>query len=115
MATDVSTILGLGARLAQASAGVTVRASQAVRKTAADIEARGKANAPVDTGNLRNSIGTTQHGDLEAEVGPTAHYGAYVEYGTYRMAPQPYLGPAVDAAADGFREACARIAGETLR
>lgn len=76
-------------------------ASAAVRKTAHDIEATAKELCPVDTGNLRNSISTTVTGDgrygaVEAEIGPTADYGAYVEFGTSRQAPAAYMGPALD-------------------
>ena len=69
------------------------------QKVAADIERTGKLNAPYRTGNLKNSIGhTIDRGDgyIEAEVGPTAAYGYYVEEGTSRQAPQPYMGPAFD-------------------
>jgi HK97 gp10 family phage protein len=67
-----------------------------IAKTAADIEANAKKVVPVDTGFLKDSI-TSEADGLHAEVGPTASYGAYVEYGTARMAPQPYMGPAADA------------------
>jgi hypothetical protein len=30
-------------------------------------------------------------------IGATAHYAAYVEFGTRRMAAEPYIRPAVDA------------------
>lgn len=74
-------------------------AERAVRKTALDVSATAKSIAPVDTGNLKNSIGmtvTSTADEITAEVGPTAHYGVFLEYGTSRMAPQPYLGPAFD-------------------
>lgn len=64
------------------------------------VERDSKANSPVNTGNLRASIGTTVTGGgdvITAEVGPTASYGHYVELGTSRMAPQPYLFPAAEA------------------
>lgn len=69
---------------------------KAIRETAYAIEAKSKGVCPVDTGNLRGSISTTC-GFMNAEVGPTAEYGHFVEYGTSRMRPQPYMGPAADA------------------
>jgi HK97 gp10 family phage protein len=49
-----------------------------------------RRNAPTRTGALRASIQPTDDG---VEVG--VRYGAYVEYGTSRTAPQPFAGPSV--------------------
>lgn len=99
---------------AQAQAG----ARDVVAKTAADITADAKVFAPVDTGNLRNSIGydlSNQGGESSAEIGPTANYGLFVETGTSRMAPQPFLGPAFDRRASRFEEAMGRLIDGTWR
>lgn len=93
---DFHVDLGNLASLGTAGARATMKVQSAIRETAYAIEAKGKMNCPVDTGNLRASISTTV-GGLEAEIGPTAHYGAYVENGTSRMRPQPYMGPAADS------------------
>lgn len=54
-----------------------------VAKTGVDTVASAQDAAPVDTGNLKNSIGVDFDGDgLGFEAGPTASYGADVEYGT---------------------------------
>lgn len=76
-----------------------VAAAVAVTRVAYAIEADAKAHAPVDTGALRNSISTDVHAGavVDAEIGPTVDYGEYVELGTSKMAPEPYLGPAFDA------------------
>lgn len=87
------------------------RASQVVRKVAFDTEADAKKLAPVDTGNLRNSITTVvSNGGLTAGVVATASYAVYQELGTSRMAPQPFMGPATDRNAPMFHEAMARLA-----
>lgn len=110
----------LSADLRNAADRVGPRAQQVLRKTALDIEADAKAFAPVDTGNLRNSIGHSdlrtvgQSGVLEAEIGPTASYGAYVELGTSRMAPHAYMGPALDRRAPGFVAAMEALGGDVL-
>lgn len=50
---------------------------------------------PVDTGNLRNSITHKVEGDA-VTIGTPVHYASHVEYGTSKMAAQPFLRPAVD-------------------
>lgn len=81
--------------LSTAATSSPEKVARAIAKTAHDIEADAKALAPVDTGNLKNSISTDVNG-MSAEVGPTAEYGRYVEEGTSRNGPQPYLRPAFD-------------------
>lgn len=90
------------------------KAATAVKKTAADIESDAKAFCPVDTGTLRSSISTSITGDgrfagISAEVGPTAEYGIYVEYGTSKMAPEAFLGPAFDRHAHELETALGQI------
>lgn len=70
--------------------------------TAMEIVEEAKVNAPVKTGNLRDSI----HYDVDGEtvkVGSDVPYAAYVEFGTFKMEPQPYLRPAVLAKGAKFR------------
>lgn len=116
---DMTEINTLAVSLESAAGTVGARASQVVRKTAHDIEAQGKQFAPVDTGNLRNSIGSTVTGDgrfgiIEAEIGPTANYGAYVEFGTSRHGPAAYMGPALDRHTPGFVAALEQLGGDVL-
>ena len=86
------------------------RASAVVRKVAFDTQADAQRLAPVDTGNLRNSITTTVQGDgLRAAVVATASYAGFLEHGTSRMAPQPFMGPATDRNAPSFRAAMQRL------
>ena len=96
------------------------RAQLVMRKTALDIEADAKAFAPVDTGFLKNSIGHSdlrrvgQYGVLEVEIGPSAEYGAFVEFGTSTQAPQAFMGPALDRRSPGFVQAMEQLGGEIL-
>lgn len=77
------TVTVLSNRLPKIAATMQNRVSQAVRKSAFDIQARAQAMAPVDTGNLKGSISTEIAGDgLSAEVTANADYAAHVEYGT---------------------------------
>jgi len=117
---DVSELRAVGSRLQTASGRVGAKTSAALRKTAYDIEGDAKVLAPVDTGNLEGSISTTITGDgrtgaMTAEIGPTAAYGIYQEYGTSTQPGQPYLGPAFDRRMPAYTAALAQVAAaETL-
>lgn len=58
----------------------------------------------VDTGNLKNSFRVWRHGADAWAVGPSAEYGAPLEFGTVRIAPRPFLKPAVEQFAKPFFE-----------
>jgi HK97 gp10 family phage protein len=60
------------------------------------VETHAKLLAPVDTGTLRSSITVDEVTPLEAIIGPHTDYAEHVEFGTSRMAAQPYLRPALD-------------------
>jgi HK97 gp10 family phage protein len=74
-------------------------ASRAAPKSVCDkIAVDAKARAPVQTGYLRSSIKSVGlSAGKSAEVRVEAPYAAFVEYGTYKMAAQPFLTPAVEA------------------
>lgn len=91
------------------SALARARASAIVRATALGIEGDAKTRVRVDTGELRDSIHTETDGDLRAAVGTNVAHGPPNEYGTARMAAQPFLTPAAEAARPGFAAAMTRI------
>lgn len=68
-----------------------------VERTARNVQARAVSQAPVDTGFLRASIEAAMSGVLEWTVSVGAEYGAYVNFGTRRMAPRPFFTNAVEA------------------
>ena len=83
----------------RASATARVGIRRVIQKTCADTKADAQAIVPVDTGTLKSSITYNTRATLTTvvgEVGPTADYGMFVEAGTSRMAPQPYMRPAFD-------------------
>lgn len=92
-------------------------ASRVVRKTALDVLARAAGLVPVDTGNLKGSLAPGGRGnvfemgpgDLTAVVGTNVEYAPYVEYGTRRMAAQPYLTPAAEAMRPAFNKAMSQL------
>lgn len=103
----------VGADLVAATERAVVQSRVAVQKSCADTKRDAQAICPVDTGFLRSSItyetkGTA--GGAEGVVGPTASYGGYVEDGTSRMGPHPYMGPAFERNVPAFVEAFEQIA-----
>ncbi|VXA92462.1 HK97-gp10 family putative phage morphogenesis protein [Citricoccus sp. K5] len=73
--------------------------------------------APVDTGMLKGSIttetgtdGSAVYGQVEAGV----NYAAYVEHGTSRMAPQPYMSPAFEKNSAKWLEALGQLGGKAV-
>lgn len=105
----------LAADLTKAGAKAQNMARLVVEKTTLDIEADAKNYSPVRTGNLRASIGHTysyEDGAVESEIGPTASYGSYLEFGTSRMAPRPYMAPALERRAPAFEKAMTYLLDE---
>lgn len=108
---DMAELNTLAVDLAEAGPRVLVEASKVVRKTAFDIAATAQTFVPVDTGATRSSIGVdTDQAGLGATIGPTTHYAPYLEFGTSRMAPRAFMGPALDKHTPEFLEAMAVLA-----
>lgn len=117
---DGSELNRLSADLTKAAGKVGPLVQVVIRKAAIDIEATAKAFVPVDTGNLKNSIGHSdlrtvgQSGVMEVEIGPTANYGAFVEFGTSRQGPAAFMGPAFDRHSGPFGDALEQLAAGIL-
>jgi len=111
---DVDELTALAGDLSKAAATAPVKAAVVVQKAAVDTQRDAQAFCPVDTVNLRASIETEPMGPLAAEIGPTASYGHFVEFGTSRMGPQPYLGPGLDRNTPAFLAAMEQVAGGLL-
>lgn len=62
-----------------------------------------KRLCPVDTGRLRNSI-TFYTEDKAVHIGTNVEYAQFVEEGTSKQKPQPYLRPAVEDHLDQYRQ-----------
>ncbi|MEV5001944.1 HK97-gp10 family putative phage morphogenesis protein [Nocardioides sp. LML1-1-1.1] len=110
---DLTQVRHLAADLRAVEHRVVPAVEAEVARGAHRVEGLAKVNAPVEFGNLRNSISTDIDG-LSYEVGPEANYGGFVEQGTsgpYPIdnafgwgitvwhpgnSPQPYMGPAFD-------------------
>lgn len=72
----------------------------AVRKNANALRKAIKDRAPVDSGNLRDSIAAKYDKDgLGADVGPTKPKGSHahlLEFGTVKMAARPFITPSAE-------------------
>lgn len=82
-------------------------ASEALIQTGADIADIAKQLVPVDTGALRQSIGSVPESSEKVIVGAgngPVDYAAHVEYGTSRSAAQPFLTPAFAQAEETFKK-----------
>lgn len=78
------------------------KADRAVAQAAQRVTTDAQRRAPVDTGELRASIKQRSEGAAQRVVEVGAEHGIYVEYGTYKMAAQPFLIPAMEAARADF-------------
>ena len=68
-------------------------------------EGYAKKLAPVDTGNLRNSIThEVDDGEHAVYIGTNVEYAPYQELGTIHMKAQPFLKPAVADHSNEFRK-----------
>ena len=94
---------------------MTGRLEAAVQKAAMVAAERcaetARSLVPVDSGELRESIRAGRQGKGAAVIAAAPH-AAMVEYGTSRMAPQPYLVPAARQEEEAFaKEMCAAARG----
>ncbi len=84
---------------AQAKSGRIYRVSRTGRPHQAS--APGEAPA-ILTGFLSNSILPTFPSPFEGVIAIGAQYAPYLEYGTRRMAPRPYVAPALKSTLEEF-------------
>lgn len=114
---DSSEVVNLTHQLQQSTSEIRERAAQAVRLVGSKVERDAKIAAPVDTGYLRSSISTRVSGNAnssQAEVTAGANYAAYVEFGTSRMSPQPYMIPAFERNKQPFIDALQQLVDGAL-
>ena len=124
VSADWSEVNELAADLGKAGLGAASKAQQVVAKAAADVQRTGAATAQqlfkpppegASTGATANSIGVDlENGGLAASIGPTTSYAAYLEFGTRRMSPRPFMGPALDAVEPSFTAAMGQLGGDIL-
>lgn len=105
----------IAADLSTAATTAQVRAVGVVTRTAKALEVTAKRLCRRDTGRLQRSITTSLSAtDVAAEVGPEEYYGQFLEYGTSKMSPHPFMGPAADQVAPGFAIAMEELGADLL-
>ena len=124
VSADWSEVNELAADLGKAGLGAARKAQQVVAKAAADVQRTGAATAQhlfkpppegASTGATAYSIGVDlEDGGLAASIGPTTSYAPYLEFGTRRMSPRPFMGPALDAVEPSFTAAMGQLGGDIL-
>lgn len=93
---------------------VSLAIRQAIRAAMREIGERAVKYAtelvPVRTGNLKSSIAYDAD-DRQVIIGSDVTYASYVEEGTRRMRPRPYLRPAMVNHLDEYRDIIRRAMG----
>jgi HK97 gp10 family phage protein len=111
MPADTSQVEALAQSLERSSNRVGREAAAEVRKSAKRGVEAAKANAPVASGELRDSIGILSTrgngnaGSFSMSFGSELYYAAFVNDGTSKMAPRPYAEPALAEVEGGFVKA----------
>lgn len=83
---------------------------QVVKSNGVNLTSKMQELAPVDTGYLKRSIKMTlTDGGFSAEVGPYANYASYLEYGTRKMAKQPFIKPSFNIQKEVFKRDLERL------
>lgn len=87
---DTSQVARLARDLAGAGAAMEMASDDVLDKVGAEVQAAAKADAPVLTGELRDSI-WLRKGKGWRKVGSSTRQGVFQEFGTSRHGPQPWL------------------------
>lgn len=72
-----------------------------------DVANTAKSLVPQDTGATGDSISSDvveSAGMVIGEAGPSTRYAQFIEYGTYKDAPQAFMGPALDRHSGDYQE-----------
>lgn len=88
---------------------------KAVKKLSEKAAEQAKGRAPVRTGRLKRSINVRRVGEASYRISADTPYSGYVEHGTGRMKPQPYMRPAIEQVAKELRPEVERLLKRVVR
>jgi HK97 gp10 family phage protein len=108
MSVKVNVTVNFDSNLDEAARIAEELVNSAVLSAAQSVRDKAKSLCPVDTGRLRDSIEADADG-CRAEISANTDYASYVEFGTSKSAPQPYLVPALIEGGDEAVEIMAEI------
>ena len=107
MAVEIKGLDSLMHKLDRMGGNVLDALEKATKQTSLAAQADARDNAPVDTGNLKQSISTEHERSIEAAtstVHTNVEYALYQEMGTVNMAAHPYMMPALNANKSTFEQ-----------
>lgn len=111
MQIDTSGMRGLQRQMQEALAHAEESARHIVREHSGHLARHQTHLAAVDTGQMRAGVHTDFDPDgLGSETGTDVEWGIYNEFGTSRMAAQPFVRPALQLVEPGFRADVAQLA-----
>ena len=108
MEIEIIGLTELEDKLSNLEEKLTNALAEALEEIAEKIRDDAKGFVPVDTGALRKSIRVEKKGSLEVSIiaggggvinprtGREVDYAGYVEFGTSRASPQPFMQPALE-------------------
>jgi HK97 gp10 family phage protein len=107
MSFEVSGLEDVVAGFGRAASTIGARTRAVRDETKTAIKETAQEIVAVDEGELRDSIHETEEG-----VEATADHAEFVEWGTYKDAPQPFMDPAVDEHESSFIEGIAEAGAD---
>lgn len=100
--------------LKRVAASLDVKAKRATDRVGEGALGTARSVVPVDDGQLRSSLRLRREGTA-AVVETDLYYAAFQEYGTSQMAPNPFMGPAMDKWAPELTRALEGVADDVAK
>jgi HK97 gp10 family phage protein len=116
ISADTSEVTSLAGDLLKLSVTAPIVAAATLKIIAPKVLEEQRANVPVLSGDLMDSLGIAWKGTTTARVGAVVPGSAgwrahFTEDGTVHSAPQPFIRPAGDKFANEFATTILRLAG----